>query len=142
MKNRYILAGFGLLVFLGWAPAGEIEKGVPEAPANMKALAGSYYCGDGKAYNVTLVLKGDGSYSGEWSDCTRVCGKASGTWTLSDKRVVLRAKDETDMMKGHLRTLEVFRFKGGWILVRAEDKASYEGHGVSRFTCFQRGEQK
>ena len=33
--------------------------------ATAKAVAGSYYCGDGLGYNVTLILKEDGTYTGE-----------------------------------------------------------------------------
>ena len=142
MKIRIILANIGLFLAVGHALAGEIEKGVPEAPPNTKAVAGSYYCGDGKGYNVTLTLKSDDTYFGEWHGCLGNYGEASGTWKLSDKQIVLTPKKEKNMMEGHLKTLDVMKYKDGWIFVRADDRDFYDKHGVSRYSCFQRREQK
>jgi len=142
MKIRIILAAVGLLIALGHAFAGEIEKGTPEAPPNVKSVLGSYYCGDGTGYNVTLTLKEDGTYSGEWHGCLGKYGDASGSWKLSDKRIVLTPKKETDMMQGHLKTLDVLKYKNGWIFVRADHRDSYDKYGVSRYSCFQRKDEK
>jgi len=142
MKTGSILASIAFFITAAQLLAGEIEKGVPEAPPNAKAVAGSYYCGDGLGYNVTLTLKDNGVYSGEWHGCLGKYGEASGTWKLSDKRIVLTPKKEKDMMKGHLKTLDVMKYKGGWIFVRADDRDFYDKHGISRYSCFQRREQK
>lgn len=136
------LSAFVLFIAVGHALAGEVEKGVPEAPPNAKAVAGSYYCGDGTGYNVTLTLKGDGSYSGEWHGCLGKYGDAAGSWKLSDKRIILTPKKETDMMQGHLKTLDVLKYKGGWIFVRSDDRDFYDKYGVSRYSCFQKRDQK
>src|SRR5438876_7837296 len=115
MKTRSILANIAFFITVAHLLAGEIEKGVTGAQPNAKAVAGSYYCGDGLGYNVTLTLKDDGTYAGEWHGCLGKYGDASGSWKLSDKRLVLTPKKETDMMKGHLKALDVLKYKGGWI---------------------------
>jgi len=142
LKTRSIIAI--VLVFIGtaYALAGEPEKGEPAAPPNAKAVAGSYYCGDGLGYNVTLALKEDGTYSAEWHGCLGKYGEASGSWKLSDKRIVLTPQQEKDMMKGHLKTLDVLEYKGGWIFVRADGRDFYDKHGVSRYSCFQKRDHK
>src|SRR5262245_49099409 len=106
-KTRRIIAIAPLFIAVACAQAGDIEKGEPAAPPNAKAVAGSYYCGDGLGYNVTLKLKENGSYSAEWHGCLGKYGDASGSWRLSDKRIVFTPKKETDMMKDHLKTLDV-----------------------------------
>src|SRR6185369_642253 len=111
MKTRIILATIALLTSFGQVLAGEIEKGIPTAPPNAKAVAGTYYSGDGLGYNVTLTLKDDGTYSGEWHGCLGKYGDASGNWELSGKSIALTPKKETDMMKGHLKTLDVLKYK-------------------------------
>jgi hypothetical protein len=136
------LAGVGLFIAVGHVLAGEIEKGVPEAPPNTKAVAGSYYYGDGLGYNVTLTLKNDGTYLGGWHGCLGKYGDASGSWKSSDKHIVLTSKKETKMMQGHLKTLDVLKYKGGWIFVRADDRDFYDKYGVSRHSCFQKREEK
>jgi len=45
-------------------------------------------------------------------------------------------------MKGHLKTLDVLKYKDGWIFVRADDRDFYERNGVSRFSCLQKRDQK
>lgn len=142
MKTRSILVSVAFFITAAHLLADGIDKGVPEAPPNAKAVAGSYYCGDGLGYNVTLTLKADGTYSGEWHGCLGKYGEASGIWKLSDKRVILTPKQEQDMMKGHLKTLDVMKDKGGWIFVRADHRDLYDKHGVSRFSCFQKSDQK
>jgi hypothetical protein len=142
MKTQSILAIVAFLLMMAHAIAGEIDKGVPGAPPNAQAVAGSYYCGDGLGYNVTLTLKDNGTYSGEWQGCLGKYGEASGTWTLSDKRIVLTPTNEEGNMKGHLRTLDVMKYKGGWIFARADDRDFYDKRGVSRSSCFQKRDQK
>lgn len=142
MKTRNLMAIASLFIAVACAPAAEIEKGEPAAPPDTKAVAGSYYCGDGLGYNVTLTLKEDGSYSAEWHGCLGKYGDASGRWKLLDRRIVFTPKKETDMMKDHLKTLDVLKYKGGWIFVRADHRDFYDQHGVSRYSCFQKTEQK
>jgi hypothetical protein len=142
MKARSILAGIGLLIAFGHVLASEIEKGVPEAPPNAKSVAGSYYCGDGTGYNVTVTLKEDGTYSGQWRGCLGIYGDASGSWKLSDRRIVLTPKKETGTMQGHLKILDVMKYKGDWIFVRSDDRDFYDKHGVSRYSCFQARDEK
>lgn len=142
MKTRRILAGIGLLIALNCAPAAEIEKGVPEAPRNAKAVVGTYYRGDGKGYNVTLKLRQDGTYSAEWHGCLGKYGDASGRWKLADKRILLTPKKERDMMKDHLKTLDVLKYKNRWIFVRSNERDFYDQYGVSRSSCFQKQDQK
>src|SRR5262245_52926145 len=129
MKARCTVAILSLSIAVACALAGDNEKGEPAAPPAAKAVVGSYYCGDGLGYNVTLTLKEAGTYSAEWHGCLGKYGDASGSWKLSDKRIVLTPKKERDIMKGHLKTFDVLKYKGGWIFVRADDREFYDKHG-------------
>ena len=142
MNARSILAAIGFFIAAVHALADEVEKGVPQAPPSAKAVAGSYYCGDGLGYNVTLTLKDDGTYTGEWHGCLGKYGDAAGSWKLSDKQIVLTPTSETDVMKGHLKTLDVLKYKEGWIFVRADRRDFYDKYGVSRVSCFLKMAEK
>jgi hypothetical protein len=118
----------------------QAKKGSAETPANTKAVSGSYYRGDGTGYNIYLTLKPNGGYSAEWHGCLGKYGDASGTWRLDGSRITLSPSSEADMMKGHLRTLDVMRFENDWIFLPTdkEDREFYDKCGVSRFSCFQK----
>lgn len=147
MKTRHLFAAglltasllFGLITASG---AEEKEKGTPEAPPNAKAVAGDYYRGDGTGYNIYLTLVANGTYTAKWRGCLGEYGTASGSWTVADKRIVFKPVKEKDMMKGHLKSLDVLRYKGQWIFVPSEDRDFYDKHGVSRYSCFQKQEKK
>jgi hypothetical protein len=113
------------------------------APADTKALAGNYYRGDGLGYNVTLVLRESGEYSSEWHGCLGKYGEAAGKWKLQGERVTFTPSTEKDMMVGHLKTLDVVKIDGEWILVPTdkEDRKFFDEHGASRFTCFQKAKK-
>jgi hypothetical protein len=118
------------------------EKGTPEAPPNAKAVAGNYYRGDGTGYNIYLTLLKNGTYTAQWRGCLGEYGTASGTWAVTEKRIVLKPVKEKDMMKGHLKVLDVLRYKGQWIFVPSDDRDFYDKYGVSRYSCFQKQEKK
>lgn len=143
---RFVLAvvSYVILVFGVCASfAGEDkEKGTPEAPPNARAVAGNYYRGDGTGYNIYLTLKADGKYTAEWRGCLGKYGEASGQWTLKDKQITFKPSEEKDMMKGHLRSLDVLKFKGEWIFVPTEDRDFYDKWGVSRYSCFQKQDKQ
>jgi len=115
------------------------QKGVAEHPADPKALAGHYYCGDGTGYNVDLTLGPDGAYTAEWQGCLGTYGQAAGTWKLVDGLVAFTPSKETDMMRSHLRGLEVLKFQGHWILLSTNKsrREFYDKWGVSAYSCFQ-----
>jgi len=137
------LCGFFLWLGLLFASGAEKkDKGTPEAPPNAKAVVGSYYRGDGTGYNICLTLKENGKYTAERHGCLGKYGEASGHWTLSDKRIAFKPAKEKDMMKGHLKSLDVLKFKGQWILVPSDDREFYDKYGVSRYSCFQKIEKK
>jgi hypothetical protein len=119
------------------------EKGSPEAPTSTKAVAGNYYRGDGLGYNISLTLKENGKYTAEWHGCLGKYGEASGTWSLTDKRITFTPTKEENLMQGYLRSLDVLKFKGDWIFVPTEkgDRESYDKSGVSRSSCFQKKEK-
>lgn len=120
----------------------EIEKGTPAAPPDTKAVAGNYYQGDGLGYNIYLTLKEDGTYSAEWWGCMGKYGEAAGKWMLKDKEIAFKPTKEKDMMKGHLKSLDVLKFKGQWIFISSDDRDFYDKWGVSRYSCFQRKDKK
>ena len=147
MKTRRRLTGLAMILLIAdghclTSLAAEIEKGVPEAPPNAAAVAGRYYCGDGLGYNVTLTLKTNGSYSAEWHGCLGKYGDAAGAWKLSNKRIVLAPSKESEIMKGHLKKLDVLKFKGDWIFVRAGDRDLYDKYGIHRYSCFQKSKEE
>jgi len=45
-------------------------------------------------------------------------------------------------MKGHLKTLDILKFKGAWVFVPADDRDFYGKWGVTRYSCFQKQEKK
>jgi hypothetical protein len=120
--------------------ADDKEEGTPAAPTSAKAVSGAYYRGDGLGYNVSLTLRKNGKYTAEWRGCLGKYGEASGTWRLNDKRITLSPSKEDGLMKGHLKSLDVLKFNGDWILVSTEqrDREFYDKWGVSRFSCFQK----
>ena len=142
--HRFLLIGCVILMFGVHASfaAEDKEKGAPESPPNAKAVAGDYYRGDGTGYNIYLVLKEDGKYTAEWHGCLGTYGEAAGQWTVKDKRIAFKPSEEKDMMKGHLKNLDVLKFKGKWIFVPADDREFYDKWGVTRFSCFQKQEKK
>lgn len=121
-------------------PAASEQWGTPGTPSNAVAVAGSYYRGDGLGYNVSLTLEANGNYSAEWHGCLGKYGEASGKWSLADARITFTPSKEEDMMKGHLKSLDVLKFQGDWILVPTEkhEREFYDKMGVSRFSCFQK----
>jgi hypothetical protein len=115
------------------------KKGISASPTDARMLAGHYYRGDGTGYNIELNLKSNGTYSAEWHGCLGTYGKAAGVWNLAGTQVVFVASKETDMMRGHLKRLEVLKFQGHWILLptKRDDREFYDKWGVSAYSCFQ-----
>jgi|ERR1043166_2518820 hypothetical protein len=144
--HRFVLVAVSLTVLMLGAcisfAGEEKEKGTPEAPPNAEAVAGDYYRGDGTSYNIYLTLKANGKYTAEWHGCLGKYGEASGQWTLKDKQIVFKPSKERDMMTGHLKALDVLKFKGAWIFVPTDDRDFYDKWGVSRYSCFQKQEKK
>ena len=118
----------------------EIEKGVPETPSSEAAVAGTYCCHDGNAYRVVLTLNSNATYWAKGSSCLKTKGDAAGagTWKLSDRRIVLTPSKEDGWMKKEPKVFDVLKFKGDWILVRADWPDYYNEHGVTDVSCFQR----
>ena len=115
------------------------QKGVAERPADAKALAGRYYRGDGTGYNIYLTLNPEGTYTAEWHGCLGTYGEAAGDWKLTDTRIAFTPSKETDMMRSHLRGLEILKFQGHWIFLSTNksDREFYDKWGVSDYSCFQ-----
>ena len=140
-----------LTVILGLSGAGAASEpegaaapyGTPSTPKAASDVASTYHRGDGLGYNITLTLRGNGTYAASWRGCLGVYGKSHGRWTLSGSRVVFSPARETDMMKGHSTSLalETQTFEGKWILVptAGEDAAFFRKYGVSRTSCFLQG---
>ena len=108
--------------------------------AALRPFAGSYYRGDGLGYNISLDLKPDGSYDAQWHGCLGLYGTARGSWAVSSDHILLSPSKERDMMKGHLRQLDIVQHGDQWILVQSDDRDFYDTHGASRYSCFQKRE--
>jgi hypothetical protein len=120
--------------------AAEVEKGVPETPSGAAAILGTYLCHDGVVYRVTLTLNSNGTYWAWGSSCLKNKGDASGTgtWKLTERRIVLVPSKEEGWMAKEPKAFDVLKFKGDWILVRADWPDYYNEHGVTDVSCFQR----
>ena len=115
------------------------QKAISEQPNDAGSIAGHYYEGDGTGYNVYLTLRSNNTYTATWHGCLGAYGEAFGDWKLSGGLVVFAPSMETDMMRGHLKGLEVLRFQGHWIFLSTNksDREFYDKWGVSVYSCFQ-----
>ena len=115
------------------------QKGAAELPVDSNSLIGGYYRGDGTGYNVYLTLSSNNQYTAEWHGCLGNYGEAAGDWKLSGGVVAFEPSKETDMMRGHLKALEVLKFQNHWILLSTNknDREFYDKWGVSTYSCFQ-----
>lgn len=141
INATFILVCLALLC-IGQLQSADIEKGVPGIPPDAKSIAGNYYYGDGTGYNVYLTLKENGSYSSVWRGCFGKYGEALGKWAISNEQIVLTPKKEKGMMQNHLRKLDALKFKTAWIFVKSDDREFYDKYGVSRYSCFQKADEK
>mgnify|MGYP001765822921 CR=1 FL=1 len=143
-SGRIFVSTTHALLILGWlsAPvlAAEIEKGSPETPSSSTAVAGTYICHDGAAYHVRLTLNTNGTYWARGTSCLKEKGDASGAgaWKLTERRIVLAPSKEDGWMAKEPKAFDVFKFKGDWMLVRADWPDCYNENGVTDATCFQR----
>jgi hypothetical protein len=141
---RHFLAGAALALLLGTMSrplsAAEILKGTPETPVNAAAVSGKFICHDGNAYRVVLTLSSNGTYWARGSSCLKNKGDASGTgtWKLTERRIVLSPSKEDGWMNKEPKVFDVLKFKGDWIFVRADWPDYYNEHGVTDVSCFQR----
>ena len=106
-------------------------------------LAGKWYRGDGTGYNVTITFSPDLSYSAVWEGCLGTYGTARGKWRIEDQKVVFIPAEEKDMMRDHLRRLDVEHTESGVVLVPPDIHKEFEKYGTSsRYWCFQRAKDK
>jgi hypothetical protein len=109
------------------------------SPIPAKRLVGKWYRGDGKGYNVTLTLSRDSSYDAVWTGCLGTYGTARGTWRLDGAKLSFTPTQEKEMMRNHLRTLDVLPEKGGFVLVSAKDRTHFDKWGsATTHWCFKR----
>jgi hypothetical protein len=102
-------------------------------------LVGRWYRGDGTGYNIHLILKGNLTYSAEWTGCLGTYGKAHGKWALDKGVISFTPAEETDMMKGHLKSLEVIREAHDIVLVPPEERESYKTSlTTNTYCCYRR----
>lgn len=140
---RRFLTGAALALALSAAlplHAAEVQKGTPVTPSSAAAVAGTFICHDGLAYRVVLTLNTDGTYWAKGSSCLKDKGDASGTgtWRLSERRIVLTPSKEVGWMNKEPKAFDLLQFKGDWIFVRADWPDYYNEHGVTDVSCFQR----
>src|SRR5215813_10085028 len=100
-----------LFLMTGHSVAGELEIGIPEAPANRKVISGRYYSGPCLGGSITLVLKRNGTFVAQSHGCTGKSGGALGVWSLSDTYIVLNPQKEKGLIEQLSNTFEVRRDK-------------------------------
>lgn len=135
-----VLTALTLSVVSLRSPASEVLKGIPETPSSAAAVSGTFICHDGLAYRVLLMLNTDGTYWARGSSCLKNKGDAcgTGTWKLTERRIVLAPSKEDGWMNQEPKVFDVLKFKGDWIFVRADWPDYYNKHGVTDVSCFQR----
>ncbi|HEY8993217.1 MAG TPA: hypothetical protein VIM71_00915 [Lacunisphaera sp.] len=99
-------------------------------------LADSYYRGDGLGYNVSLVLETNGEYRAWWDGCLGRYGTAKGYWKAKSGKVELNPSEEIDMMKGHLRILNIRKIDGRFELLPEEDEKRMKTEEEKRMFSF------
>ena len=132
MKSSFII-GLSLLICVGCQSTK--RAALLTRPAE---LAGSYYRGDHKGYNLYLDLQADGTYTAKWRGCLGVYGTARGTWGFYDRRLFFTPSEETDMMKGHLRELHIVQHQGETVFVPDLRDDIYRKYGPTRYAAFHR----
>jgi hypothetical protein len=116
----------------------------PNAVADPR-LAGGWYCGDGRGYNLSLDLRPDGTYDGAWHGCLGLYGTAKGRWGADTdlygaKHIYFSPSEEIELMKGHIRKLEVREVKRETVLlsIDAGMQEFFTKYGPSDYSCFRR----
>ena len=113
-------------------------SGVAPSSIPAKRLVGKWYRGDGLGYNVTLTLNRDSSYDAVWTGCLGTYGTAHGNWRLDQSKLTLTPTEEKDMMRKHLRTLDVLPDKRGFVLVPPKGRKNFNKWGTeSSYWCFK-----
>ena len=127
-----------LILLLGGAIASTHGAPGNQLQPTAKQLAGSYYCGDGLGYNVTINFDDAGTYTASWHGCLGEYGTAKGTWAVAGKLITLKPIAETGMMKGHLRQLNIVRKKGGFVFVPDLKDDYYRKYGADDYSAFHK----
>ncbi len=140
-----LFIGTVLALLVSWWPvlasvAADVQKGTPETPSGTAAVAGNYICYDGNVYRVVLTLNTNGTYWVKGSSCLKGKGESSGagTWKLTERRIVLTPSQEAGWISREPKVFDFLRYKGAWILVRADWPDYYNQHGVTDVSCFQK----
>ena len=109
-------------------------KGTVASPADPKLLAGHYYEGDGTAHRE-LDLNPNMTYTMELWGCFGSDARSTGTWSLTNSKVVFAPAEQTGVLARPRKELSVLLFRNHWVLL--SDEEHYQKFGVSRFSCFQ-----
>jgi len=89
--------------------------------ATASDLPGTYYSGDGLGYNVTVVLRADGTFKSDWQGCLGLYGEARGTWELLGDQIRFHSAAENEALVGYLRQATTVRHAGKLGFARAQD---------------------
>jgi hypothetical protein len=145
---KYQISMWALLVVWG----GLLQVSYPQAIASPPAksasastagkYAGHYYCGDHLGYNLDLVMKADGTYSGTWRGCMGVYGTAKGKWQVARRQIILHPANETGLMKGHLSVFDIVKYKNTHGLLPVKYRKPFAQGGPSYADSFLLLKQK
>lgn len=123
-----ILAAFALIVGCG---SQSFEHS--ETPT-LGQLTGSYF---GTPYKLYLCLAEGGSYTAGRGDCTGSEGIAEGTWQVVGGHVLFTPKTETKQIKGLLRSTDLVKDGGHWVLVPSDARRFFDKNGGSDDSCLR-----
>ena len=125
------------VIFL--SPSGTREEKVQDV--DCFTLSGAYVLGDGEGYNLRLTLKREGEFDCTWRGCLGDYGSTVGEWRLDKNGLKLSTKKSEGMLKDWpLSPLTIISIEDHYLLVRENDRKSFEERGPNHIHCFHKQE--
>jgi len=111
--------------------------------AEMTALAGDYYSGDGLGWNLSLTLEADGVFRCNWHGC--VVGSDMslvGDWDLEGDTITFTPLSDADeaFLRRYFedKTARTATVEGNTVLIFADQEDFFAKYGPSTGSCFSR----
>jgi tetratricopeptide (TPR) repeat protein len=121
------------------SPAGSPEEKVQKVDCSR--LAGTYILGDHQGYNLRFVLKPEGKFDCSWRGCLGDYGTAIGDWRVDKNGLELSTSKSEGLLKHWpLSPLYIISLEDHYLLLREDDRKSFEELGPNRVDCFHKKE--